>query len=59
METDYIKIFKILFIKSKDIFFKKSKNWCLNCDQIFASHITDSGLVSPIFKQLITHLRKR
>lgn len=37
----------------------KSKNRSLNCDKIFASHITDSGLVSPVLKKSLIDLRKR
>lgn len=37
----------------------KNKSRSLHCDKIFASHITDSGLVSPIFKELINRLKKK
>lgn len=37
----------------------KSKNRSLNCDKIFASHITDNGLVSAIFKELVNGIRKK
>lgn len=37
----------------------KSKSRSLNCDKIFKSHITDSGLVSPVLKNSLTDLRKR
>lgn len=37
----------------------KNKSRSLHFDKIFASHITDSGLVSPIFKELINRLKKK
>lgn len=37
----------------------KSESRSLNSDQIFAPHITDSGLESPIFKEFINRLKKK
>lgn len=54
---DYIKIILKFYLFKGMVL--KSESRSLNWDRIFVPHITDSGLESTIFKELVNRWRKR